>query len=311
MHGPRRRLNIYETFTQKEGLKRILFVKSVFMEAKAVVYILTHGRANNVRTFKSLQDAGWKGDTFFIVDDEDKELPIYRRKYGTDKVLVFNKQKYFEQTDKGNPFGSRSGIVFARNACYDIARERGHRYFIQLDDDYTSFYFRFENEEGTKLLGRIIKDFDRALQTYLTFLKNTPFKTIAFAQGGDFIGGIDNPYAKKRPLLRKAMNSFICDTEKPMNFVGILNEDVNMYVLEGSRGELFGTSPMIQLTQQATQSNKGGISYSGTYLKSFTSVLMHPSSVKVAMMHSKHVRIHHLIDWKKSVPVIIEEKWKK
>ena len=36
--------------------------------------------------------------------------------------------------------------------------------------------------------------------------------------------------------MRKAMNSFICSVDRPFQFVGRINEDVNTYVLLGSRG---------------------------------------------------------------------------
>ena len=55
------------------------------------------------------------------------------------------------------------------------------------------------------------------------------------AQGGDFIGGAKSLNFRKG-ILRKAMNTFICDTERPFTFVGRINEDVNTYVTLGSRG---------------------------------------------------------------------------
>jgi hypothetical protein len=94
-----------------------------------------------------------------------------------------------------------------------------------------------------------------------------------------------------------------------------MNEDVNTYTTLGSRGELFGTIPMISLTQSATQSQKSGITdmYNrfGTYCKSFTTVMMHPSSAKVSIMNTSNPRIHHSIKWINTTPMIINEKYKK
>jgi hypothetical protein len=39
--------------------------------------------------------------------------------------------------------------------------------------------------------------------------------------------------------------------------------------------------------------------------------MMHPSGVKVAILNSSNPRIHHSIKWINTVPVIIEEKYKK
>ena len=115
--------------------------------------------------------------------------------------------------------------------------------------------------------------------------------------------------------MRKCMNSFICSTEREFQFIGAMNEDVNTYTTLGSRGNLFGTIPLINLTQTATQSNKNGITDMylryGTYCKAFTTTMMHPSGVKVSMMNSNNPRIHHSIKWINTSPMILDEKYKK
>jgi len=147
----------------------------------------------------------------------------------------------------------------------------------------------------------------------LEFYKSINCKSLAFSQGGDFIGGESSSVWKKQ-LARKCMNSFICSTERPFKFVGAMNEDVNTYTTLGSRGELFFTIPLIQLTQKQTQSQSGGITDMylkyGTYCKSFTTVINMPSSVKVSYQPQMG-RLHHQISWKNTVPKIIDEKFKK
>ena len=138
--------------------------------------------------------------------------------------------------------------------------------------------------------------------------------TVCFAQGGDFIGGIDNPNFYKG-LLRKAMNSFFCKVDNPIDFRGTMNEDVTTYTTLGSRGELLLTVTKANITQKPTQSLAGGMSEvyqeTGTYMKSFYSVMSMPSAVKVSAMGDKHTRIHHKINWQCCVPKILNERWKK
>ena len=74
---------------------------------------------------------------------------------------------------------------------------------------------------------------------FLNECKNV--STIAMAQGGDYVGGGDSSRSNKIQMLRKAMNSFICDTERRFDFRGRINEDVNTYTLLGSQGFLFFT----------------------------------------------------------------------
>jgi hypothetical protein len=275
-------------------------------------FILTHGRPDNVRTYSALKRSGYTGKIYLIVDDEDTTLPEYEKKYGK-QVIIFSKDEISKTFDQADNFTDRRSIVYARNACFDIAKGLGIRYFIQLDDDYSSFSYKFDNNLEQKERG--IKQLDKVFDALVDYYKNIPALTIAMAQGGDFLGGDKGRFKKNLHLMRKAMNSFICDTTRPFKFIGRINEDVNTYVRLGSVGELFLTVPNVKISQQTTQKNKGGMTElyldSGTYIKSFYTVMVHPSSVKISEMGEKNRRIHHHIQWNNTVPRIIEEKYKK
>lgn len=282
---------------------------------KFCALIITHGRPDKVITYKNLKKSGYTGSIFLVVDNEDKTIEKYQNNFGTENVIVFDKQKYADMVDEGNNFDNRRTTTHARNACFDISEKLGYKYFIVLDDDYTGFHHRYLSKDAKKLLYVNIKNLDKILELFLEYYKNTPFKSIAFAQGGDFIGGAGNPFAIKMPLSRKCMNSFICSTGRRFWFVGQLNEDVNTYVTLGSKGELFGTVPYINLVQAATQKTAGGMTDAyllyGTYMKSFMTVMMAPSCVSVSMLNTGNARLHHSIKWINTVPVIIDAKHKK
>ena len=279
------------------------------------IFILTHGRPTNIKTMATLKECGYTGRLYLVVDDEDKTLDKYIANFGKDRVVVFNKKEMADQVDEGNNFDERRTITHARNACFKIAKDLGIKYFMELDDDYISFEYRYVSRCGEKLKVHYVSNLDAVLGLYLEFYKATGFSSIAFAQGGDFIGGVENKYATKKPLIRKCMNSFICSTDRPFQFIGAMNEDVNTYVTLGSRGVLFGTIPMISLVQTATQSQKHGITDMylrfGTYCKAFTTVMMHPSSVRISMMNTSNPRIHHLIKWQNTTPMIVSEQHRK
>jgi hypothetical protein len=277
------------------------------------VFIISHGRANEIKTIDTLKKCGYTGLYYIILDNEDKTIQSYIHKYGEDKIIVFNKKYYADLVDEGNNFDNRKTTTHARNACFDIAKNLNITYFIVLDDDYTNFRYRFVDKYITK--GYVLS-LDKMFDSLLNFYKNTNFKSIAFAQGGDFIGG-DSCGLLKNYLYnsRKCMNSFICSTEREFNFFGQLNEDVNTYVVLGSKGDLFLTIPHVGLEQMQTQKTTGGMTDAylryGTYIKSFTTVMMHPSSVKVSMMGFTSNRLHHLVKWRYTTPMILEEKYKK
>lgn len=271
------------------------------------VFILTHGRPDNVRTVKSLARHGYTGKVYFIVDNEDSTVDWYRNNFGANRVIVFDKKAEADACDEGNNFDERRTITMARNACFSIAEQLGVTHFLQLDDDYTEFKFRFDASLSRHW---IILDLDAVILAFLDFYNATPVKSIAFSQGGDHIGGFS-----ETKLKRKCMNSFFCSTERPFRFVGAMNEDVNTYTTLGSRGDLFFTFTSVQLDQVQTQSQGGGITdmYQrfGTYCKAFTTVMMMPSSVRVSMMQSVNPRLHHAINWASTVPCIVSERWRK
>lgn len=283
---------------------------------KYIVFILSHGRANKVDTFKTLRDQGYTGRIGIVIDDEDEQGDAYRKKFGKDNVFVFNKAevaKRFDEVIKGD----RRTVVYARNACFDIAKRIGIKYFIELDDDYNYFSYTFDSElEWCRKRGKkTISNLDAIFSAVWDFYLKTTAASVALAQGGDFIGGGDAGNTDSVKLLRKAMNSFFCSTDRPFNFTGRINEDVNTYTMEAHRGMLFFTVNQIGLNQGKTQSNKGGMTDvyldSGTYLKSFFSVIVCPSAVKVRMMGAKQRRLHHSVSWNNCAPKLIAETYKK
>ena len=276
-----------------------------------VVFILSHGRPNNVVTFKSLRKSGYTGEIVVVIDDEDKQAQEYILQYP--RVEIFSKKEISKTFDEADNFSDRRSIVYARNACFDIAKKLGYKYFVQMDDDYTGFEYRIYNSLRNK--PSKIKDLDNVFDCLLDFYKSTPFATIAMAQGGDFIGGKRNRMAKRPTIFRKAMNSFFCSTEREFKFLGRINEDVNTYTSEQSRGLLMGTIPFVALVQKQTQSNRGGMTDiyldNGTYVKSFYTVIFSPSCCTIRPMGDKHKRIHHRIDWERAAPKIISQEHKK
>lgn len=148
----------------------------------------------------------------------------------------------------------------------------------------------------------------------IDFLDCADISTVALAQTGDFIGGLNSKVYKDQ-LSRKAMNSFFCRTDRRFNFVGRINEDVNTYTSLGTRGKLFFTVAEATLNQTDTQQSGGGMTDvyldSGTYVKSFYTVMMCPSCVQISTMGVTSKRMHHCIDWNKCLPKIISERYKK
>lgn len=276
------------------------------------VMILTHGRADRVYTVNSLRKGGYTGKIYFVIDNEDDQHDEYVSRYGQDRVVVFDKEAQMRKCDTMDTFGKKGVILFARNACFEIAKELGLTYFLELDDDYTSFDMRFPKDD--KLSAKPCRDLDRLFTAMIDFLIQSDALTVALSQGGDYIGGLNGKYYGKM-LTRKAMNTFFCRTDRPIGFIGTINEDVNTYTTYGSRGQKIFSVTQAAIVQKETQSNAGGMTGiyvdNGTYLKSFYTVMTMPSCVTIAMMGSSHRRIHHNVSWVNCVPMILNQRYKK
>lgn len=276
------------------------------------VFIISHHRAEGVKTYRTIRSAGYTGKIYIVIDDQDKQIEAYKKRYG-EEVVIFDKQKYIDLTDSGDNFRERGSPVYARNAIWDIAKDVGVRYFVVFDDDYAKFDHRFTDEDETSSIGSS-KVLDLVMAAYVEFLESSGIDCIAMVQGGDYIGGAEAQ--KTIQVKRKVMNSFFCMTEKPFDFMSKLNDDVSTYVVHGGRGKVFLTSFLFSLTQMATQQSDGGITdlykQFGTYVKSFYTVMFAPSCTKVKWLDGgTGARIHHSIAWNNAAPKIIRESFKR
>lgn len=282
------------------------------------VFILAHGRPERLKTIDTLKKSGYTGKYYIILDNEDTTIDTYKQMWGKEHIIVFDKTEAANKFDVMDNFEGRNVIVFARNMCFDIARNLHLDYFAEFEDDYLGFTYRFEDGNILRLLDmKYTQDIDNVFEATLDFLDDTNIRTIAYAQTGEMMGGTHGSVWKKR-IKRKAMNTFffkVGSPENDFNFIGRFNDDVNAYVSLGKIGEVFLQIANVNLEQVITQAQSGGNGDAykkyGTYVKSFYSVMLNPSSVKVGFVGTAEPRIHHAVDFSKTVPRIISDKFKK
>ena len=273
--------------------------------------IISHGRAENVPTYPTLRKYGYSGRIILVCDDEDEDLQNYIDIYP--EVEIFSKQEVLKYTDPMDNKHDMRCAVYARNACFDIAERLGLEYFCEADDDYLGWVYRWE--ENGVLYRSTGANLDEVFMAYINFLEtNSNIYSVAFGQPGDYIGGVGSRLHQLK-YRRKTMNSWICKTERRIQFNGTQNDDVNTYLLNGSRGQIYITFDGFMIDQPETQQVEGGMTDiylgSGTYQKTWYTILECPSFVKAGMMGDRHWRIHHQIDWESAVPKIISSKYKK
>ena len=130
-------------------------------------------------------------------------------------------------------------------------------YFAVADDDYSGLEYRI-TPSGDYRPKRVFNA-DDLFAAYVAFLRRSGADVICFAQGGDYIGGKDGSNVKNGfRVLRKMMNWYFFDADKPVYFTGVLNDDLNSSLTNAIEGKKIFTSTMNSIVQAETQSSKGG-----------------------------------------------------
>ena len=279
------------------------------------VFILSYNRPDNIPTIETLEELGYTGD-WYIVVDHDEDYESYSAEWGEDRVIFLDKDDALPELDRGDNMDRRDCNVYARYQSFDLAKELGYEYFAMFDDDYTGFNFKWD-EEGNYTETQKVTNLDGMFNRLIEYLEDAGLHAIATTQSGDWMGGENATVAANDGRItatRKVMNTFVCKADRPFEFRGTINEDVNTYVRAGQLGKLFLTTNLISVHQEATQQEEGGLTDiyldNGTYMKSFYTILYSPSSVELGELGYSDKRIHHRVTWRNSVPKIVPESTK-
>lgn len=279
------------------------------MESKDfAVFILSHGRADTITTYKALRDGGYTGRTYVVIDNEDDQEDLYRQKFGDD-IIQFDKRDYLEKTDLGDLDTDRRIGVFARNFIQDEAKRLGYKFHLQLDDDVHGFTYRFA--QGKVLRALHCSHLDEVFSGMVEYMKETPITSLSFALSAYNMGGIDGSI--NEGMTRKTMTTFLMRADDIQYFHMRMNDDITTSLINGMRGKLYYSYLPIEVEVDKTQVKAGGMTdiyqKNGTYRKSFYSVMCCPSCVKVSAMGITDFRIHHEISWNNAVPKLLSERW--
>ena len=276
------------------------------MRTDFAIFILSHGRAKQQTTLNAIQRAGYTGRYYFIVDDLDSDLALYQELYG-DNVIVFDKELWAEQTDTVTSTGELRSVVFARNACYEIAERLGLKFFAEFDDDLESFSIRYEDSGSLK--GRAVTRLDDVIEAMIAFQEASGAVSVGFESSGGLIGGLQGRFS--RGVLNNLHQAFILRTDKRIEFKGILNENSIANEWCNTTGRL--ALEICQLVQSCPvrSKNTGGLralyEANSEYVRAFYSVIAFPNVLSIAERSGNIT----LLRKPNSVVKIISERWKK
>lgn len=271
------------------------------------VFILSHNRAGNVSTVKTLKKANYTGKYFIVIDDEDEMEEEYRRIYG-DRVVVFCKEKWKQKTDCITNHKECSSPVFARNFISYHARSLGYEFFLMLDDDIKSFNIRYQ--KGNKLKSESLKNADKYFGELVNILrKNKNIMCIGTGNAGSYIGGASGKFQNR---IHIGDFSQVAMFRTGYEFKGTFNEDANISLVEGKKGNITLVDLNVSHSSPKRKSNSGGLKgeydKSNDYYIAMFSVVCCPSCCMVEV-NRKGVRLKIKRTYQN--PKIISGRYKK
>lgn len=256
------------------------------MTKKFAVFILTHGRPNNQLTVKSLQDVGYTGEWYLVVDDQDDTFDEYVSVWGADRVIVFHKDHFIKHTDTGLHTPVPKFAVFARNAIEFIAHSMGYKTFMMLDDDITKLRIRLPEGDSLKSF-QINGQFDAIIESSVNYVLECDIACMGLGFCNLYIGGVEN-FNKENPRQRLCAEAFIRNTAHPILWRLNMVEDLITSIDAAMRGEVwFQFLPIqceIKMSEGAVDGGNSDVYRQlGMYRISFMPVIAYPSSNAVRL----------------------------
>lgn len=281
------------------------------MTKKFAVFILTHGRPRNQLTVKSLQEVGYTGEWYLVVDDQDATINEYVEQWGADRIIVFHKDYFIRNTDTGLHTPVPKFAVFARNAIEHIANEMGYQTFMMLDDDITKFRIRLPHGDSLKSYS-INGQFDSIIDHAVDFVLSCNVACMGLGFCNLYIGGVAN-FNKENPRQRLCAEAFIRNTSYPISWRLNMVEDLITSIDAAMDGAIwFQFLPIqceIRMSEGAVDGGNSDVYRQlGMYRISFMPVVAYPSSNAVRL-NKKSWASTTTPD--KCVPKIISSRYRK
>lgn len=192
------------------------------------IFILTHGRPNKQLTVEALNTANYTGKIYFVVDDTDSTIQEYIDLFGTENVIIFDKNYYLNNIDVGTNTPSAKCILYAKCATEDIAKHFGLKYFVIADDDLTDFRFRFPDKDNIVLNSWRIVKMDEVLEAMIDFMENGDLVSLGLCEHNFFFTGVknyDDKHTQKLCDLRIPHQFILRNSKHTVNWISYFGED--------------------------------------------------------------------------------------
>ena len=256
---------------------------------KSGILIISHKRPD-CPTAAALKKNGYNGEWFIVADDEDDTE--YESAY-PGHVIRFHKKQYVETIDTADNFGREHASVFARNACYDIAKQKDYDIFGLFDDDIYGFFYRYM--DGKKLAVKKVQNLTKVFELYCQYVLDSGFACGAFVSNGRLIGGASNDLVKNKFYFNPCSVFLINMQVEHSRFTSTIWEDTVYCLLNNIRGKTvaafmpitFTYAPQYDFDKAEMKGELGGCAelYEnlGAYIPQSYLKMIVPSMVKIRL----------------------------
>jgi len=280
------------------------------------IFIITHERANNLLTLDTLKKCNYHGKIYLIIDNEDKDMEIY--KLYTNKQIslsIFNKKEIALRADTSLETKDNLSIsccLFPRIYCELFAKKLNLKNFLVLDDDIKNFYHRVNIDNKLKEIK--INDFDLVCQEFCNYLNEANIAILGFGNTGSYLGGI---HSFDTDCRRKCANAFFRNTNINFDWKCCVLEDVVSCIHNGSLGSIVLELKCIKLEAFAYHNSKNNNNFGGMnnlYNKlsdyhALYSIIYNP--IAFTIIQNKHNKFILRTEYNKILPKIISSKYKR
>jgi hypothetical protein len=276
------------------------------------VMICTHGRPNAQHTLKTLRDCGYTGKIILIVDDEDDTLPeLMMKTFGEAEIVEFNKQMWIDTSDTGTNENQRKCILYAKNFCEDLAKDRQLDAFVIADDDIFNLRYRYPEDGKLKSL-KITKDMDKVIEAYVEYMLSADIVATGFGFTQFYFSG-ENSFSPENFLKYRVPYNFVFRNAKyKIDWMSWFGEDIITAVMYNKRGYFMQDFPFVQQEIKPLAKEAGGMK--DTYDNNsdirlaMQNIMYLPSELKAFKYRGKYMAS---IKRDKAFPMLISSSYKK
>lgn len=274
---------------------------------RCAVFVISYNRAGRVETYSALRDAGFLGEIFVVIDVDDPQYTEYKLRF-QNELIAYSKKNEMLEADTVEYEKRPASAIYARNAVEKIANQMSLDAFIILDDDITSFRYRWMQGGVCKSL-KITQYIDRIILLYINYMLSCDIATLSFENCMFYVGGItDDKIANERWTYQ----IHIRNVNIPVEWKSIINEDIITEIMTATKGYIWWSLPHVVYDAVAMNEMSGGNKDNydtfSEFKRAMFATVVNPSSCKPGYSHGK-LRI--IQNKKASYPMIVSSRYKK